>query len=60
MSFYDVIQSFQAIDDSSISVLAMLIGIVGGWIITSMHQKMKAERVKAEKRHAQLRNRDDR
>ena len=60
MSFYDVVQSFQSIDDSTVSVLAMLIGIVGGWTITNMRQKMKAERIKAEKRHAQLRNRDDR
>jgi hypothetical protein len=34
------------IDDSSISVLAMLIGIVGGWTITSLHQQLKAKRVK--------------
>ncbi len=48
MTFLDVVQSLQSIDDSSISVLAMLIGIVGGWTITSLHQQMKAKRVKLE------------
>lgn len=53
MSFYDVLQSMQSIDDSSISVLAMLIGIVGGWVLTGIHQKMKAQRIKTDtrKRH---------
>lgn len=40
----------QALDDSTISVLAMLIGIVGGWTITSLHQKMKAQKVKTSRR----------
>jgi hypothetical protein len=48
MTFVDVVQSMQSIDDSSISVLAMLIGIVGGWMITNLHQQMKAKRVKLE------------
>ena len=34
------------LDDSTISVLAMLIGIVGGWALTGLHQQMKAKRVK--------------
>ena len=34
------------LDDSTISVLAMLIGIVGGWVLTGLHQQMKAKRVK--------------
>jgi hypothetical protein len=62
MTFFDVVQSLQSIDDSSISVLAMLIGLVGGWTITNLHQQMKAKRVKLEtearKRHRELRNRD--
>jgi hypothetical protein len=48
MTFFDFVQSLQSIDDSSISVLAMLIGIVGGWTITSLHEQMKAKRVKLE------------
>lgn len=41
------------IDDNSISVLAMLAGIIGGWTLTGLHQQMKAKRVKldAEKRN---------
>jgi hypothetical protein len=34
------------LDDNTISVLAMLIGIVGGWMLTSLHQQLKAKRVK--------------
>ncbi len=45
MSIFDVMRSLP-IDDNSMSVLAMLIGIVGGWTITSLHQQMKAKRVK--------------
>jgi hypothetical protein len=45
MSIFEVMRSLP-IDDSSISVLAMLIGIVGGWTITSLHQQLKAKRVK--------------
>lgn len=40
-------------DDSSISVLAMLIGIVGGWTLTGLHQQMKAKRVKMASRRRQ-------
>jgi hypothetical protein len=50
MTFFDVVQSMQSIDDNSISVLAMLIGIIGGWTLTSLHQQMKAKRVKLEAR----------
>lgn len=35
-------------DDNTVSVLAMLIGIVGGWTVTSMFQQMKAKRIKVE------------
>jgi hypothetical protein len=45
MSIFEVVQSLP-LDDSSMSVLAMLVGIVGGWTITSLHQQMKAKRVK--------------
>jgi hypothetical protein len=38
------------IDDSTVSVLAMLLGIVGGWTLTSLHQQLKARRVKVSRR----------
>jgi len=36
MSIFEVMRSIP-IDDSSMSVLAMLVGIVGGWTLTSLH-----------------------
>jgi len=45
MSIFDVMRSLP-IDDSSMSVLAMLVGIAGGWTLTSLHQQLKAKRVK--------------
>jgi hypothetical protein len=43
-------QFFAAIpmDDNTVSVLAMLIGITGGWTLTGLLQQMKAKRVKVE------------
>ena len=38
------------LDDSTVSVLAMLLGIVGGWTLTSIHQQLKARRVKVSRR----------
>ncbi|MBX5461176.1 MAG: hypothetical protein IRZ28_08805 [Steroidobacteraceae bacterium] len=43
------------IDDSSISVLAMLAGLVGGWTLTDWHKQLKAKRVKVERQRQQLR-----
>ncbi len=40
-------------DDNTVSVLAMLIGIAGGWTLTGIHQQMKAKRVKLESRKRQ-------
>ena len=45
MSIFEAVRSLP-IDDNSMSVLAMLIGIVGGWTLTSLHQQLKAKRVK--------------
>jgi hypothetical protein len=45
MSIFEVMRSLP-LDDSSMSVLAMLVGIVGGWTVTSVHQQLKAKRVK--------------
>jgi hypothetical protein len=46
-----------SIDENSVSVLAMLAGIIGGWLITGWHQQMKAKRVKmlSRRRQEQLR-----
>jgi len=38
------------LDDSTVSVLAMLLGICGGWLITGLHQQLKAKRVKVSRR----------
>lgn len=38
------------LDDNTISVLAMLLGIVGGWMLTGLHQKLKAAKVKTSRR----------
>ena len=35
-------------DDNTVSVLAMLIGITGGWMLTGLFQQMKAKRIKVE------------
>ena len=37
-------------DDSTVSVLAMLLGICGGWMLTGLHQQLKARRVKVSRR----------
>jgi hypothetical protein len=38
------------LDDSTVSVLAMLLGICGGWFLTGLHQQLKAKRVKVARR----------
>jgi hypothetical protein len=61
MSIFEVVRSLPQllssipIDDSSISVLAMLGGIIGGWTLTGVHQKLQAKRVKARKQQESLR-----
>ena len=40
----------QQLDDSTVSVLAMLLGICGGWMLTNLHQQLKAKRVKVSRR----------
>jgi hypothetical protein len=53
MDFFSLAQSLShaigaiSLDDSSVSVLAMLGGIVGGWTITSMF-KPKPQKIKVE------------
>jgi hypothetical protein len=38
------------LDDSTVSVLAMLAGIIVGWLLTGLHQQMKAKRVKTSRK----------
>ena len=38
------------LDDNTISVLVMLLGIIIGWKLTGWHQQMKAKRVKVARR----------
>jgi len=42
--------AFQQLDDTTVSVLAMLLGICGGWFLTGLHQQLKAKRVKVSRR----------
>jgi hypothetical protein len=55
-----LVRSIQ-IDDSSVSVLALLAGIIGGWTLTGLRQQLKAKRVRldARKREQQARRRQD-
>lgn len=46
-----------SIDENSISVLAMLAGIIGGWTITGWHQQLKAKKVKLASRKRQEQSR---
>jgi hypothetical protein len=53
MSVFDwVAHSLGALqlDDSTLSVLVMLVGIIAGWKLTGWHQQMKAKRVKVARR----------
>jgi len=38
------------LDDNTLSVLVMLVGIIAGWKLTGWHQQMKAKRVKVARR----------
>jgi hypothetical protein len=57
-SLAQVVRSFQ-IDDSSISALAVLLGIIAGWTLTGLHQKMKAQRVKISRRRLDVLRKPD-
>jgi hypothetical protein len=48
-SFAQALGSLQ-LDDSTVSVLAMVLGIIAGWMLTGWHQQMKAKRVKVARR----------
>jgi hypothetical protein len=38
------------LDENTVSVLAMLAGVIGGWMLTGLHQQMKAKRVKTSRK----------
>ncbi|MGH8138421.1 MAG: hypothetical protein ACREVV_09530 [Steroidobacteraceae bacterium] len=38
------------LDDSSISLLALLLGMAGGWRLTGWHEQLKAKRAKIERK----------
>jgi hypothetical protein len=40
------------LDDSTVSVLAMLGGIIGGWTLTGLHQKQKAQKIKVTRKQS--------
>jgi hypothetical protein len=48
-SFAQALGALQ-LDDGTVSVLAMVLGIVAGWTLTGWHQQMKAKRVKVARR----------
>jgi hypothetical protein len=47
------------LDDNTVSVLAMLIGLAGGWTLTGLHQQMKAKKVKMSRKQQPPRSRKD-
>jgi hypothetical protein len=53
MNFASLIAPIQhvsyAIDDSSLALMALLAGMIGGWKITGWREQLKARRVRVEK-----------
>ena len=47
------------LDDSTISVLALLIGMIGGYQVTAWHAQLKAKRVRITRRPSDLTRRAD-
>ena len=43
-------QHLGSIDDSTLSVLVMLVGIIAGYRLTGWHQQLKAKRAKVTRR----------
>jgi hypothetical protein len=48
-----------SLDDSSISVLAMLVGIVGGATLASLRQRLKSQKVKVARKPPSLRGKHE-
>lgn len=53
-SFAQHLSTFQ-LDDSSIALLALLLGMIGGYRITGWHAQLKAKRAKVAQRQSMQR-----
>lgn len=53
MNFSSLMEPIQhvsyAIDDSSLALMALLAGMIGGWKITGWREQLKARRVRVER-----------
>ncbi len=56
-SFAHHLNSFQ-LDDSSVALLALLVGMIGGYRITGWHEQLKAKRAKITQRNTMTRKGD--
>jgi hypothetical protein len=57
-SFAHQLNSFQ-LDDSSVALLALLVGMIGGYRLTSWHAQLKARRAKVATRRPQAERKPD-
>ena len=52
MNFFSLIEPIQrvsySIDDSSLALMSLLAGMIGGWKITNWREQLKARRVRVE------------
>ena len=61
-SFLEPIARFFAslqLDDSTIALLALLIGMAGGWQLPGWHQQLKAKRARVERKPQTLPRKPD-
>ncbi len=60
-SFFEAIQRVSfAIDDSTLAVMALLVGMIGGWKFTGWREQFKARRVRIEHKTEPTRRQADR
>jgi hypothetical protein len=58
-AFFAPIQHLSfAIDDSTLAVMALLAGMIGGWKFTGWREQLKAKRVRIEHKTEPLRKQD--
>jgi hypothetical protein len=56
MGFFELVQALAhalhtvSLDDGNLSVLAMLAGVIGGWMLTGLRQP-KAKKIKADRKN---------
>jgi hypothetical protein len=52
MNLFSLIEPIQrvsySIDDSSLALMSLLVGMIGGWKITNWREQLKAKRVRVE------------